>query len=530
MRLFLSYAREEKTFCVQIAEALRVHGVWYDSRLVAGSDWWQEICRRLEWCEGFVYLLSPRSTASEYCLREMQMALDMGKMIFPAVIAPGTIAPEEIRHIHHADLSNGMNISGVSDLLNAIYEAELEMLRRKNAQQQQPPHARRNSGAYTNNHRDEPPPAAQPAPEPEEAVADVNSIVGLIATAMEAGRYEEAYRLAKKAIEQGIEPQYINLRALMDEAAVGMKEQSRKRYTEHEYRAISQLVQRGRTRAYGCQAFGMFRKDNPDFDPDNLASVCFPENIQPEITLDSVPAPARSTLPLLEWCEVPSGSLTVMLERGNHKIRETLQIPAFHMSKFPITNAQFQVFAEDENGYPDPGWWDFSEAAIHWRDEHGEAQNSKFLGDDRPRETVTWYEAMAFCRWLGARTGQNITLPTRQQWMRAAKGDEERAYPWGNDFATSLCNTSESKLHQTSQVIRFAKGMSQFGIYDLSGNVWEWCLNNHYEDMDITSDRPRAVQGGSYMSTHQKAQIGSFMLLAPATCFSNIGFRLVLNS
>ncbi len=455
------------------------------------------------------------------------MALEMGKLIFPAAIAPDTFAPEEIRHVHFADLTNGMNITGVSDLLNAIYTAELEIYH-KRTPQPAPLLPRRVAAAVQ-----APVSVLGAAPEAEirEDEGDVNSIVGMIAAAMEAGRYEEAYRLAKKAIDQGIEPQYISLKALMDEASVGMKEQSRRRYTEHEYRAISQLVQRGRTRAYGCQVFGKFREDNPDFDPENLAAICFPDAALPEMPFDdSVPPPARATLPLLEWCEVPSGNLTVMLERGNHKIRETLPIPTFYISKFPVTNAQFQAFVEDENGFSDPGWWDFSEAAIHWRNEHPEAQSSKFLGDDRPRETVTWYEAMAFGRWLTARTGQNISLPTRQQWMRAAKGDEERTYSWGNDFATSLCNTSESKLHQTSQVIRFAKGVSQFGVYDLAGNVWEWCLNNHYEDMDVSSDRPRAVQGGSYMSTHHKAQIGSFMLLAPATCFSNIGFRLVLNS
>jgi formylglycine-generating enzyme required for sulfatase activity len=60
----------------------------------------------------------------------------------------------------------------------------------------------------------------------------------------------------------------------------------------------------------------------------------------------------------------------------------------------------------------------------------------------------------------------------------------------------------------------------------MAGNVWEWCLNKDYEDYDISADRPRLVQGGSYMSTHSKAQIGAFMMLVPDTCFSNIGFRL----
>lgn len=524
MHLFLSYVREEKAFCVQIAEALSIHRVWYDSRLLPGTDWWEEIRRRLEWCDGFIYLMSPRSVASERCLDELQMALDMGKLIFPVVIAPDTHSPENISHMHFADLSTGMHITGVSDLLNALYQAEINMYHRR-VRGVSPEQSRESEFPYRNgSSRAAPTPAV---PVPSEAAGDVNAIVGQIAGAMEFGRYEEAHRLAKEAVEKGIEPVYFSLKTLMEEAAVAMSEQSRRRDTEDEYGGISQLVQRGRTRAYGCQAFAKFREDNPEFDPENLAGICYPDQPSSEISLD--PVMPTASLPMLEWCEIPAGGLTVTLERGNHKIRETLKIAPFYISKFPVTNTQFQEFVKDENGYADPRWWEFSDAAMRWRDERSEAANSRFQGDDRPRETVAWYEAAAFCRWLSVRTGQNITLPTRQQWMRAAKGDAERLYPWGNDFATSLCNTAESKLHQTSQVMRFAKGVSPFGVYDLAGNVWEWCLNNHYDDMDITSDRPRAVQGGSHISTHQKAQIGSFMLLAPAAAFSNIGFRLVLN-
>ncbi|HYO87484.1 MAG TPA: toll/interleukin-1 receptor domain-containing protein, partial [Candidatus Limnocylindrales bacterium] len=106
MRLFLSYARVDQPIAIQIAEALSGnHDVWLDERLYAGQRWWEEIRRRLDWCEGFVYLLSPESVTSEYCLRELKLALDMRKYIFPVLIRRGTEVPESIRDIQYADLS-----------------------------------------------------------------------------------------------------------------------------------------------------------------------------------------------------------------------------------------------------------------------------------------------------------------------------------------------------------------------------------------------------------------------------------------
>ena len=88
MRLFVSYARVDKPYCIQIIEMLDVHEVWYDQRLYAGQQWWKEILRRLDWCEGFIYLLSPESVASEYCRREFELALNLGRHIFPVLIHP----------------------------------------------------------------------------------------------------------------------------------------------------------------------------------------------------------------------------------------------------------------------------------------------------------------------------------------------------------------------------------------------------------------------------------------------------------
>lgn len=132
MRLFISYARVDKPLLKQIAERLEdVHEVWYDKRLFAGQHWWEEIESRLTWCEGFVYLLSPESVASEYCQKEFTIAQAQGKHIFPVLIQARTPIPANLSHIHYADVSEGME--NIHMLLNAITVAE-----RMNLQSRQP--------------------------------------------------------------------------------------------------------------------------------------------------------------------------------------------------------------------------------------------------------------------------------------------------------------------------------------------------------------------------------------------------------
>ena len=94
MKLFVSYARVDKPYCVQIVRALSGHDIWYDQRLFAGTNWWHEIYRRLEWCEGFLWLLSPESVSSTACLREFNLAHSLGRIVFPLLIHPETEVPE----------------------------------------------------------------------------------------------------------------------------------------------------------------------------------------------------------------------------------------------------------------------------------------------------------------------------------------------------------------------------------------------------------------------------------------------------
>jgi formylglycine-generating enzyme required for sulfatase activity len=515
MRLFVSYARVDKPYCIQIVSNLDVHDVWYDQRMYAGVQWWKEILRRLEWCEGFIYLLSPDSLASEYCRREYELALSLGKNIFPVRIHDYVDIPDALREVQYVDLSKGLTPDAVRILLNSIYVAE------KHKPYEQPQQKQKLQTIEV-----KPP-----------TLVNANSVISYAATAMENGHFDKAVYLLRQAKGNGYTSKFINIDALLHEAESSLERQSYLREAEREYKQIAELVKYKRTRSLGCEAFTAFNKDYPDFDPDCLAQVC-EIGVAAPASMDTMPQPAAQSqpvshvqLPLLEWCEVPTG--IVMMEDGQegHSERQAVYVDNFQVSKYPITNAQYQCFLEDPMGYGNLGWWQYSAHAHNWRVNNPTPKPSKFRGDERPRETVTWYDAMAFCHWLSALTGLNIGLPTEAQWQRAAQGDDNRRFPWGNTPDFSRCNVRESGVKMTTLVMRYPDGVSPFGIYDLIGNVWEWCLDakNENDTIDITTAEERSVHGGSFVSVHERSEIGFHYHLNPQTYYASIGFRIVQN-
>jgi formylglycine-generating enzyme required for sulfatase activity len=194
-------------------------------------------------------------------------------------------------------------------------------------------------------------------------------------------------------------------------------------------------------------------------------------------------------LPDIAWCEVPAGSFLMGDEREPN---ETISQP-YRISRYPVTNAQFGAFVA-AGGYTEQRYWREAREAGVWQD--GEVEGR---WDDQPREApydygepfnlrnhpvvgVTWYEALAFCRWLTEQlrevgdldTGTEIALPNEPQWEKAARGADGRTYPWGEEADPDRANYGDTGIGTTSAVGCFPDGTSPYGVEDLSGNVWEW--------------------------------------------------------
>jgi formylglycine-generating enzyme required for sulfatase activity len=204
----------------------------------------------------------------------------------------------------------------------------------------------------------------------------------------------------------------------------------------------------------------------------------------------------------------------------------TFNIDAFFISKYPVTFKQYRAFLEAADGYHDPRWW----TDLQHEPEPGE-QYRKI--DNHPAETVSWYDAMAFCRWLSDKLGFEIRLPAEWEWQQAATGGHpENAYPWGTVFESLHCNSYESGLGRTTAVGLYPHGISPVGALDMSGNIWEWCLNRYDnpESNDVSGDVRRVERGGSWDFDQVRARSACRDDNTPTDRDDNLGFRMVCSS
>jgi len=258
--------------------------------------------------------------------------------------------------------------------------------------------------------------------------------------------------------------------------------------------------------------------------------------VQSAVSRIEPPDILRILPPPFEWCEIPAGHLTL----GDDA--ETFDAPPFLMAKYPITYGQFQVFLDAADGFSNPTWWGGLAADADHKRQPGE---QRFKVESHPRENASWYDAVAFCRWLNTALkthpplslrerrprgeSYELRLPTEWEWQWAAQGSDDREYPWGNDFDTSRCNTTESGTEQTTPVYRYPSGASPFGVLDMVGNVWEWCLNE-YESPGKTGlggKARRVVRGGSWNETIGSARAVVRLMNDPDDRDWDSGFRMV---
>ena len=130
--------------------------------------------------------------------------------------------------------------------------------------------------------------------------------------------------------------------------------------------------------------------------------------------------------------------------------------------------------------------------------------------DDYPVLGVNWDAATAYCNWLSAKTGKKYRLPTEAEWEKAARGTDQRRYPWGNDIDRSVANFVGAQAYDTARPVGFFDGSlrgelqtrsnaSPYGALDMAGNVMEWTADWYSRDYYAVSPRknPRGPATGS---------------------------------
>ncbi len=243
------------------------------------------------------------------------------------------------------------------------------------------------------------------------------------------------------------------------------------------------------------------------------------------------------------WCElgrydelgfvkVEEGEFTMgSTENEDEKPVHTVYVSTFYIAKSPVTVREYRAFVQG-SGYEPDGFLD------QWN-----------RRDDHPAVTISWYDAQAYASHYG------FALPSEPEWEKAARGTDERRYPWGNEWDRSLCNSHAywgfgrnwkfwKRSGDTTPVGSFSpKGDSPYDCVDMAGNVWEWTRSQYaaypYDAKDgrealpvkkaeeASEEGPRVLRGGSFVSYYNLVRCASRYWNDPDNPYDFRGFRLV---
>jgi len=230
----------------------------------------------------------------------------------------------------------------------------------------------------------------------------------------------------------------------------------------------------------------------------------------------------------LDMVAIPGGTFLMgspETEGGYHKSQSPqhrVTVPAFFMAKFPVTQAQWEAVMGNNPSY--------------------------FKGKNRPVENVSWDDAMAFCQKLSQKLGKDYRLPSEAEWEYACRAGTTTPFYFGETLTTDLANydgnytyadgTKGEYRKQTTDVGQFPP--NAFGLYDMHGNVWEWCADPWHENYhgaptdgtiwsssDESLNNVRLLRGGHWLNAPDRCRCASRRRYERDNRLSSIGFRLL---
>ncbi|MCO6454046.1 MAG: SUMF1/EgtB/PvdO family nonheme iron enzyme [Pirellulaceae bacterium] len=183
---------------------------------------------------------------------------------------------------------------------------------------------------------------------------------------------------------------------------------------------------------------------------------------------------------------VPPGEFEMGDGEGNDCPKHRVWLDGYYIGAFAVTNGQYQRFVE-ATGHRAPDKADYGSAI--WSGKRFPAEKA-----DHPVVCVSWEDASAYAQWSGLR------LPSEAEWEKAARGPGNWKYPWGDAWDAQRCRNLENRGSETTcPVYGYAAGVSGYGCYNTSGNVWEWCADWYESGYygQSPSRNPRGPEGGS---------------------------------
>ena len=266
----------------------------------------------------------------------------------------------------------------------------------------------------------------------------------------------------------------------------------------------------------------------------------------PIVNTPSVMIPKDSTntesliVPIPTMIAVKGGTFQLGSNEGNddEKPIHRVTLNDFYIGKYELTVGQYLQFCTETN----TNWPEWLEKGNDYHVETGKDAYYKNLGYQRkgsenlPIVGVSWNDATAYCQWLSSKTNKNYRLPTEAEWEYAARGGNQSkgfTYSGSNTVGDVAWYTenSGSKTHTVG-----TKGVNELGIYDMSGNVWEWCSDwydeNYYKNSAAQNPKGaqsgslRVLRGGSWNDTDYYCRSSFRYWIDPVNRFIDVGFRL----
>lgn len=259
-----------------------------------------------------------------------------------------------------------------------------------------------------------------------------------------------------------------------------------------------------------------------------------PPATEPPATLAPLSPPGN--FPLTEQVLVPAGPFLMGSDAGEDDAAPAriVTLDAFWIDKTEVTNAQYAAFLNEQGNQVEGGvtWVDFSDEQVLLTTD-GSLFRPKDGYADHPVVEVSWYGAQAYCRRVGRR------LPTEAEWEKAARGEDGRTYPWGEEppacAAANFWEQPDGCISRTTPVGSYPDGVSPYGALDMAGNVWEW-VEDWYDPTYYSTaagDNPtgpqsgesRVQRGGSYFDPGRTVRTFHRFRGWPINLYRNVGFR-----
>lgn len=228
---------------------------------------------------------------------------------------------------------------------------------------------------------------------------------------------------------------------------------------------------------------------------------------------------------IMHWfVDIPEGPVQLgspnseWTHTANEEVYQEFTVPAFAIAKYPTTNRQWLLFMED-GGYEDSSLWNYGWS---WKTTYNITMpaywlNSNYAGpgkEEYPVVGLSWYEANAYANWVKFLAEEQalskvIRMPFEDEWERAAEGDTQKLFPWGDAGIQNLgddedwakCNSRHNiypdTFNQTSPVYWFPEGVSPFGVFDMVGNKWEWNGSRYTSKLGYPYQRIEYVDVGT---------------------------------